>query len=182
METTARSLYLNLFGEDKVRVLQELLHACVDEICGRPGPSYHRFANNVDWSKEEYEETYKSISILLRNPACLYLLDEKMPQEYHELPEPIQRSVFTCLKLRREQLTNALSIEYSKQKYETLIDFDWRLKLVMGSSKLASSREPLLQLDLTVEIRETKRILNLELNREELETFINAIEGSTVTQ
>lgn len=52
----------------------------------------------------------------------------------------------------------------------------------MGSSKLASSREPLLQLDLTVEIRETKRILNLELNREELETFINAIEGSTVTQ
>ncbi|XP_043265176.1 COMM domain-containing protein 8-like [Colletes gigas] len=177
----AQSLYLNLFSEDKVHALKELLHACVDEICGRPGPSYHKFANSVDWNREEYEETYKLISILLRNPACLYLVDEKMPQEYHELPEPIQQNILTCLKARREQLTNALLKEYSKEKHETLTDFDWRLKLVMGSSKLATLRESLLQLDLMVENKETKRILGLELNKDELETFINVME-TIVTQ
>ncbi|XP_076673463.1 COMM domain-containing protein 8 [Andrena cerasifolii] len=173
---TAQSLYLNLFGEDKVHVLKELLHACVDEICGRPGPSYYRFANSIDWSKAEYEETYKLISMLLRNPACLYLSEEKMPQEYHELPEHIQETILTCLRVRREQLTDALLKEYSKEKCDTLTDFDWRLKLVMGSSKLASLREPLLQLDLMVENKETKRMLGLELNKDELETFINAME------
>lgn len=98
---TAQTLYLNLFGEDKIHVLKEvsttmingvrnylfvekliriiqLLHACVDEICGRPGPTYHKFVNSMDWSKEEYEETYKLISMLLRNPASLYLTEEKV--------------------------------------------------------------------------------------------------------
>ncbi|XP_076297659.1 COMM domain-containing protein 8 [Lasioglossum baleicum] len=174
---TSQPLYLNLFSEDKVHVLKELLHACVDEICGRPGPSYHRFASSIDWSRGEYEETYKLISSLLRNPACLYLSEEKMPQEYHELPEHIQQSILTCLRVRREQLTNALLKEYSKENYETFIDFDWRLKLVMGSSKLASLREPLLQLDLMVENKEGRRVLGLELNKDELETFLNTVES-----
>lgn len=46
----------------------------------------------------------------------------------------------------------------------------------MGSSKLATLREPLLQLDLMVESKERKRTLGLELNKDELETFINAME------
>lgn len=32
----------------------------------------------MDWSKEEYEETYKLISNLLRNPASLYITEEKV--------------------------------------------------------------------------------------------------------
>lgn len=174
---TSQTLYLNLFSEDKIHVLKELLHACVDEICGRPGPTYHKFVNSMDWSKEEYEETYKFISVLLRNPASLYLTEEKMPQEYHELPEQIQQNILSCLKVRREQLTDALLKEYAKEKHETVTDFDWRLKLVMGSSKLASLREPLLQLDLIVEDKDSKRILGLELNKDELDTLISAVES-----
>ncbi|CAL7934624.1 unnamed protein product [Xylocopa violacea] len=174
---TAQTLYLNLFSEDKIHVLKELLHACVDEICGRSGPTYHKFVNSMDWSREEYEETYKLISMLLRNPASLYLMEEKMPQEYHELPEQIQQSILSCLKVRREQLTDALLREHSKEKHDTVTDFDWRLKLVMGSSKLASLREPLLQIDLIVENKESKHVLGLELNKDELDTFINAMES-----
>ncbi|CAK9830374.1 COMM domain-containing protein 8 [Anthophora retusa] len=154
MEPT-QTLYLNLFSEDKIHVLKELLHACVDEICGKPGPNYHKF-----------------------NPASLYLTEEKMPQEYHELPEQIQHNILTCLKVRREQLTDALLKEYSKEIHETVIDFDWRLKLVMGSSKLATLREPLLQLDLTTENKASKkRTLGLEMNKDELDMFINAMES-----
>lgn len=52
-----------------------------------------------------------------------------MPQEYHELPEQIQQNILLCLKVRREQLTDALLMECSKEKHETVIDFDWRLKV-----------------------------------------------------
>jgi len=177
----AQSLYISLFSEEKSDVLKELLHACVDEICGRPGPSYHNFVNSMDWSKAEYEGVYKLISSLLRNPASLYIMVDKMPQEYHELPEQVQQNILTCLKIRREQLTNALLREHYKRKLPTVIDFDWRSKLVMGSSKMASLRESLLQLDLIVEDEESRRIINLELTKDELDTMINSLEKPTVT-
>lgn len=47
----------------------------------------------------------------------------------------------------------------------------------MGSSKLASLREPLLQLDLMLESKNSKRILDMELNKDELDTFISAMES-----
>lgn len=47
----------------------------------------------------------------------------------------------------------------------------------MGSSKLASLREPLLQLDLILESKDSKRILDLELSKDELDTFINTMEN-----
>lgn len=52
-----------------------------------------------------------------------------MPQEYHELPEQVQQNIFTCLKVRREQLTDALLREHYKRKLPTVIDHDWRLKV-----------------------------------------------------
>ncbi|KAH0950960.1 hypothetical protein HN011_004418 [Eciton burchellii] len=173
---SAQSLYINLFSDEKSEVLKELLHSCVDEICGRPGPTYHKFVN-MDWSRAEYEGIYKLMSTLLRNPASLYMIEEKMPQEYHELPEQVQRNILACLKIRREQLTNALLMEHYKSQLPTVTDFDWRLKLVMGSSKMASLRESLLQLDLIVEDTESRRIIDLELNKDELETVINTLDA-----
>lgn len=52
-----------------------------------------------------------------------------MPQEYHELPEQVQQNVLTCLRVREEQLTNALLKEHYKRKLPTVTDFDWRLKV-----------------------------------------------------
>lgn len=47
----------------------------------------------------------------------------------------------------------------------------------MGSSKLASLREPLLQLDLMLESKNSKRVLDMELNKDELDTFISTMES-----
>lgn len=52
-----------------------------------------------------------------------------MPQEYQELPEQVQQIILTCLKVRREQLTNALLREHYKRKLPTVTDYDWRLKV-----------------------------------------------------
>lgn len=42
---------------------------------------------------------------------------------------------------------------------------------------MASLREFLLQLDFIVKDMESQRIINLELNKDELETMINALEA-----
>lgn len=42
---------------------------------------------------------------------------------------------------------------------------------------MASLRESLLQLDLIVEDTESRHIINLELNKDELDTVINALEA-----
>jgi len=47
----------------------------------------------------------------------------------------------------------------------------------MGSSKMASLRESLLQLDLVVEDTESRRIIDLELNKDELEIVINTLDA-----
>lgn len=46
----------------------------------------------------------------------------------------------------------------------------------MGTSKIASLREPLLQLDFIVEEKGTRRIINVEMNKEELDTLITTME------
>ncbi|XP_033231432.1 COMM domain-containing protein 8-like [Belonocnema kinseyi] len=173
-----RNLNDSIFSEENCNVLNQLMHACADEICGYPSPTYEQFNNSMEWTKEEYDTAHRIISSILNNPVCLYLNEERMPLEYHALPEQVQQRICSCLKVRREQLTDALLRKQSKNCVPTLRDFDWRLKLVMGSSKMASLREPLLQLDLMVEEKENERLLGMELNKDELDMVINSLESA----
>lgn len=52
-----------------------------------------------------------------------------MPIEFHGLPEHVQKALFTCLKVRKGQLVDALISKYSCKHLPTLVDFDWRLKV-----------------------------------------------------
>jgi len=81
----------------------KLLHSCVDEICGRPGPSYHKFVNSMDWSRAEYEGIYKLMSMLLRNPASLYMIEEKVAGSQTSLTTPRHG---TCNRLNMDRKLN----------------------------------------------------------------------------
>ncbi|XP_012283761.1 COMM domain-containing protein 8-like [Orussus abietinus] len=172
-----RNCYVKLFSTITSSALNQFLHACIDEICDYSRVAYEDFSTTINWSREEYDTAYALISTLLQNPVLLYLSEEKASLEYLELPEEVRSCVVNCLKLRQEQLTNVLIRKASKKILPTLTDFDWRLRLLMGSSKLATLREPVLQLDLIVEDRKERNIVGMELNKEELETVINALES-----
>lgn len=116
----------------------------------------------------------QSIAYKVRN--IFYLL--QLPQEFLEFPENIQAQMFDCLKEKQEYLVNVLMKKYSQKSIRTLIDFDWRLKVILGSSEVASLREPLLQLDLQVMENEAENIVDLELNKNELDHLIKALESS----
>ncbi|XP_046611821.1 COMM domain-containing protein 8-like [Neodiprion virginianus] len=169
-------LLQNIFTQVNSDVMNQFLHACVDEICGRKRVTFQQFTNSVEWTENEYKIARQVIFDLLRNPAVLYLENERMPHRYVETPAELQLAIRTCVNIRREHLVKALLREHSIKNGTTLLDFDWRLKWIMGSSKLATLKEPLLQLDLITEDSKSQQILDLELNRDELDMLINALE------
>ncbi|XP_011500432.1 PREDICTED: COMM domain-containing protein 8-like [Ceratosolen solmsi marchali] len=157
----------------------EFLHACIDEICTCNGPTFQKYSN-VDWTKNMFDEVRNFFLTFLQKTNCLYIEEEKMPLEYHELPEHVREIILICLRIRRSQLTDALLYKYSCRHLPTLLNFDWRLKYIMGSSKMATLKEPLLQLDLILQEKETREIFEIELNKDELESFINTIESIAI--
>ncbi|XP_011314666.1 COMM domain-containing protein 8-like [Fopius arisanus] len=172
-------LNLCLAKEDNKTLLTQFIHSCISEICCSSGPTYSQFFN-IGWTEDEYNYIHKILLVLFNNPAVLHLDDTKMPAEFFHVPENVQVIILDCLKIRRDQLLKALAFNHSQKQTATMIDFDWRLKLVMGSSKMSSLKEPLLQLDLRVKEKDQEEILDIEMNREELDGFIKTLEAANV--
>ncbi|KAK0175665.1 hypothetical protein PV327_009397 [Microctonus hyperodae] len=157
--------------------LNNFFYSCINEICGCEGPTYQQFIK-IGWNEDEYNDIHTLICNLFTNPTLLYLDKTKLPQEFLEFPENIQAQMFDCLKEKQEYLINALMKKNSQKSIQTLIDFDWRLKVVLGSSKVASLKVPLLQLDLKVMENEIENNVDLELNKHELDHLIKTLESA----
>ncbi|XP_063990281.1 COMM domain-containing protein 8-like isoform X2 [Diachasmimorpha longicaudata] len=166
-----------LIREDNNDLLTQFLHACISEVCGSSAPEYSHFSK-MGWPEDEFNYTHKILLTLFNKPAVLHLDDAKMPQEFFHMPENVQTLILSCLKIRREQLWRTLAFNHSQNQTSTMIDFDWRLKMVMGSSKVSSLKEPLLQLDLRVKEKGEEDILGIEMNRGELDSFIKTLEAA----
>ncbi|KAJ9596125.1 hypothetical protein L9F63_012709 [Diploptera punctata] len=95
--------------------------------------------------------------------------------------------VLECFSVRRNDIKNILLQEQCAISGPVLQDFDWKVKWVMGSSKSALLREPLLNLDLylseggSLKIKDTQRVVNLELDKDELNKLISALEKAQET-
>ncbi|XP_044593219.1 COMM domain-containing protein 8-like [Cotesia glomerata] len=170
--------HLNSFLTDPVNEndFTQFFHGCINEICGYPGPSYQQFVN-IGWSCDEYKFFYNYTIKLFRNPAVLYCDMTKMPPEFGDLPENIKRKIIICLTVRLEKLTNALVSEALQRERSTMVDFDWRIKMIMGSSHVASLKQPIVQLDLFVKDKGAKEIVNVEMDRDQLDSFIKTLEA-----
>ncbi|XP_058790979.1 COMM domain-containing protein 8-like [Phymastichus coffea] len=164
-----------LFNKNEPEKLNKFLHECIDQICGCKGPLYQKYCNS-SWTKEEFNDFYIQILKLLHNPNSLYCDIEKMSLEFHELPKHIQDAMMTCLKVRKSELTDALLYHYSSKHKPTLLNYDWSLKYVMGSSTMVSIREPLLQLNLICKDKKEENIIKLELDESELNMLIETLE------
>ncbi|KAJ8669654.1 hypothetical protein QAD02_000913 [Eretmocerus hayati] len=167
-----------LFNKDEEEKLFQFLHLCINEICTGIQAT-HSQISNMKWTEEEFTNTQKLLVALLSNPSCLYCQPDKMPHAYHKFPQHVQEAILECLTMRKVQLTNALILKCSSKCGPTMTSFDWRLKYVMGSSKMASIREPLLQLDLNFGEEKNEK-LQLELTKDELDKMISTLETIAV--
>ncbi|PIK60769.1 putative COMM domain-containing protein 8 [Apostichopus japonicus] len=103
---------------------------------------------------------------------------KKLDETLAALPEPYRESIFQCLSLRKDDLQAALVEQTLSISESYLRDFDWKIKYALASDKISSVEEPLVNLSLTVNEEGTNRTIPLEMNVNELKSFITSLEAA----
>ncbi|KAM9193670.1 COMM domain-containing protein 8 [Mergus octosetaceus] len=154
----------------------EFLHKIVDGICGRAYPRYQDYGSV--WSLAEWMEVLGESRRYFKAAVGQNMSDEEAAQQIKELNENYQEAVTKCLKGRKEEIRNALVERVNAISCAQLQDFDWQLKLALSSDKISMLQMPLLNLDLDVRENGEIKPVSIEMNKEELQNLINALEAA----
>ncbi|NXU86224.1 COMD8 protein, partial [Xiphorhynchus elegans] len=156
--------------------LFQFLHEVIDGICGRAYPRYQDYGNI--WSLSEWMEVLKETTAYFKTAVGKNIPDEEAAQQITELNSDYQEAITKCLKGRKEEIRNALVERVNGISSAQLQDFDWQLKLALSSDKISMLQMPLLNLDLDVRENGEIKPISIEMNKEELQNLINALEAA----
>lgn len=154
----------------------KLIHRVVDEVCGRSGPSRSDYSDR--WSLTEWLELINSLSSLIRFAVGRGCSDQEMQTLLSDLDTAHTEAVLQCVRSRFEEIQRALVDRTNSISSTQLRDFNWQLKLALSSDKLSALNTPLLNLSLDLKENGIQRSVNIEMNKEELQTLISALEAA----
>ncbi|XP_074678547.1 COMM domain-containing protein 8 isoform X1 [Strix aluco] len=154
----------------------EFLHKIIDGICGRAYPRYQDYG--TIWSLSEWMEVLEETMTYFKTAVGKNISDEEAAQQINELNLNYQEAITKCLKGRKEEIRNALVERVNAISSAQLQDFDWQLKLALSSDKISMLQMPLLNLDLDVREDGEIKPISIEMNKEELQNLINALEAA----
>ncbi|NXV72383.1 COMD8 protein, partial [Atlantisia rogersi] len=154
----------------------EFLHKIVDGICGRAYPRYQDYGSI--WSLSEWMEILEETMTYLKAVVGKTISDEEAAQQINELNSNYQEAITKCIKGRKEEIRNALVEKVNAISSAQLLDFDWQLKLALSSDKISMLQMPLLNLNLDVRENGEVKPISIEMNKEELQNLMNALEAA----
>ncbi|XP_015268251.1 PREDICTED: COMM domain-containing protein 8 [Gekko japonicus] len=154
----------------------KFLHKVVDSVCGRAYPRYQDY--NTVWNLTEWMEVLEQAATYFKCTVGADLSDEEALQQLSELSSDSQKAVVTCLKARKPDIRHALIERTNAISSAQLQDFDWQLKLALSSDKLSMLQMPLLNLDLDVSENGDMKQYSIEMNKEELQNLLSALEAA----
>uniref|UniRef100_A0A8D0HLY0 COMM domain containing 8 n=1 Tax=Sphenodon punctatus TaxID=8508 RepID=A0A8D0HLY0_SPHPU len=154
----------------------KFLHKVVDGMCGRAYPRYQEYGSV--WNLTEWMEVLEKTAVFFKTTVGKNLSDEEAVQELNELNANHQEAIATCLKGRKEEIRCALVERINAISSAQLLDFDWQLKLALSSDKISMLQMPLLNLDLDVRENGDIKPVSIEMNKEDLQNLINALEAA----
>ncbi|KAF7248397.1 COMM domain-containing protein 8 [Varanus komodoensis] len=154
----------------------KFFHKVVDGMCGRAYPRYQDY--NTIWNVTDWMEVLEQTVAYFKSTVGKDLSDEQAIEPLSELNSDSQRAAMTCLKGRRHDIRNALLERTNAICSSQLLDFDWQLKLALSSDKLSMLQMPLLNLDLDLTENGDIKLFSIEMNKEELQNLINALEAA----
>uniref|UniRef100_A0A8C8SP38 COMM domain containing 8 n=1 Tax=Pelusios castaneus TaxID=367368 RepID=A0A8C8SP38_9SAUR len=154
----------------------KFLHKVIDGICGRAYSRYQDY--DTIWNLTEWMEVLEETTTYFRSTVGKNLSDEEAVQELNELNSSYQEAIIKCLKGRKEEIRQALVERINAISSAQLQDFDWQLKLALSSDKISMLQMPLLNLDLDVKENGEIKPVSIEMNKEELQNLINALEAA----
>lgn len=155
----------------------QFLHDCVDDLIGKTTRNFNNYNSDIEWTVDDYNFSKNALQNLYRqfvisgSGEC-DLSDSK-------ISENLKNEIKTCYDIRKEEIFQVLAEEAVVNRGHNLVkNFDWRLKWIMGTSSLATLREPVLQIDLHCKTNDKSKeneTVNFEVNAHQLENVITEL-------
>eukprot|EP00118_Oscarella_pearsei_P025503 m.308296 g.308296 ORF g.308296 m.308296 type:complete len:179 (+) comp43716_c0_seq1:34-570(+) len=155
--------------------VEKLLHEVCDSLCGRKGPRFQDHNKIVKISG--WRNLVSACEQFVK--GAVGLKTKELSEKLKILPEAHRSIAGSCIAARQEEVVSALKRAVAGISQAKLKDFDWNLKVVLSSDKIAAVEEPLVTVDLEVENPNgnTKHI-SVEMNKAELKNMITSLEGA----
>lgn len=132
----------------------------------------------VDWTETDHEKARSLVHKFYRDCAV-----NNKDSQIEGMPTNFQQVMTDCYRVRQNEVIQAIAKDslLSSGTKNLVENIDWRLKWIMGSSKLATLREPVLQMNIScIEKSEsnsdTKNIVDFEMNLEQVNKLIDTLE------
>uniref|UniRef100_A0A3B1ILV4 COMM domain containing 8 n=1 Tax=Astyanax mexicanus TaxID=7994 RepID=A0A3B1ILV4_ASTMX len=154
----------------------KFLHRVVDGLCGRSYP--RRIEYGEAWSLTEFGELTNSLSKFFTVAVGRKCSDQEVQELLGDLDSAHAAVVLQCVHARQEEIRLSLVDRTNGISSTQLQDFNWQIKLALSSDKLSSLNTPLLNLSLDMKENGLQRAVNIEMNKEELQTLISALEAA----
>uniref|UniRef100_A0A0B8RZ85 COMM domain-containing protein 8-like n=1 Tax=Philothamnus irregularis TaxID=1899461 RepID=A0A0B8RZ85_9SAUR len=154
----------------------KFFHKVIDGLCGHVFPRYRDY--DVVWNLTEWMEVLEETASYFRETVGKDLSEEEAVRPLAELNPDTQRAALTCLKARKPDIRQALVGKTNAICSSQLLNFDWQLKLALSSDKLSMLQMPLLNLDLDLSKDGDLKFISVEMNKEELQALVNALEAA----
>ncbi|XP_053314398.1 COMM domain-containing protein 8 [Spea bombifrons] len=167
---------LHLLGKLPATQCPQFLHRVVDGVCGRAQPRFQDYGSV--WNLREWLEVLEDFSAFFKTSVGKDEPFEEVASHLNGLSAEHQDAILKCLKSRKPEISEALMEKVCAMSSAYLRDFDWQLKLALSSDKLSSLQMPLVNLDLDITERATVTPVSVEMNKEELQNLINALEAA----
>ncbi|XP_077513426.1 COMM domain-containing protein 8-like isoform X2 [Amblyomma americanum] len=168
---------LSLLSKFPVEKAEKYLDSVVSSLCGQRGPSFDHCSKV--WSLTEFWESNDAWRAFFRSRPLLTALSEGGDAEVLEfLPASHRTVVKKVAENLREDIARHLLDETDAIGGAVLADFDWNVRLVLGSDKVATLGVPLANLTLALSEpgEQKRREVSLEMSLAELERLIAALE------
>lgn len=152
---------------------EQFLDECVNELVGKG-----------ELNLENYKDTDAGKSLKDTKNYIKHFYHTAIIENSYKPDPTLSKEVKECLKtcydVRKEDIFQALAKEsLLKAKHNIVDNFDWKIKWILGSSDLATIKEPVLQIDLHCIYQEKDlikgNIVNFEANSEKVDQLIDAL-------
>ncbi|XP_030628516.1 COMM domain-containing protein 8 [Chanos chanos] len=154
----------------------KLLHRVVDGLCGRGYPRRTDYGDR--WSLSEWTELMNALPSLFRLAIGKKYSDQEIQELLADLDSGHAEAILQVVHSRQEEIRHALVERTNAVSSTQLQDFNWQIKLALSSDKLSALHTPLLNLSLDLKENAIQRPVSIEMNREELQTLISALEAA----
>lgn len=173
MAVSEREFFVKL---ENLEHLPEFLHECVNCFSAQKTPNFDiDCSGDTEWSQEELARTREKIQNFFRQNA--FSQKFSLPSD---LSENVKSAFENVSKIRHKDILNSIIKENLINNGHNLVEnLDWKLKWILGSSKLSILREPVCQVELRYASAEkglmSKKVIHFEANLEKLDEIISLL-------